>query len=71
MQTVSQRTPDVQLLDWLKLPEEKFPSICCAECKNSVWNAEKKLYLCLYCGILVEGEDTCDEAEAEVKNFDT
>ena len=71
MQTVAQRTTEAQLLDWLKLPEEKFPVICCAECKNSVWHAEKNLYLCLYCGILVEGEDTCDEAEAAIKNFDT
>ncbi|MBR2518555.1 MAG: hypothetical protein IKE46_02020 [Selenomonadaceae bacterium] len=54
---------DFNNTDNFKPPEEEFPDVCCRECKNSSWNAQRNLFQCSCHEILVVGEDSCDEAE--------
>lgn len=54
---------DAENLDILKPSQEKFPDICCEDCKFSLWNAQKNLFWCTWYGIFVTGDDSCDEAE--------
>lgn len=63
MQYVEQEVFDFENIDNFRPPEEEFPAVCCRECKNVSWNAQRNLFHCDYHGIFVYGEDTCDEAE--------
>ena len=63
MDTYIPESLDAANLDIFKPPQEKFSDICCEDCKYSLWNAQKKLFQCTWYGILVEGNDSCDEAE--------
>ena len=54
---------DAANLDIFKPAQEKFPDISCKDCKFSLWLAQKNLFQCTWYGILVEGNDSCDEAE--------
>ena len=63
LQEIDQDNFDFNDIDNFRPPEEEFPDICCRECKNWSWNAQRNLFLCTYHGFLVRGEDSCDEAE--------
>ncbi len=63
MQDVEQEIFDFDDVENFRPPEEDFPDICCRECKNVSWNAQRKLFRCSCHEIFVYGEDTCDEAE--------
>lgn len=63
MTTLEPEFVDPATFDDFKPPQEKIPDICCEDCKYSTWLAQKKLFQCTWYGILVEGDDSCDEAE--------
>lgn len=63
MQDVEQEIFDLDDVENFRPPEEEFPKVCCRECKNVSWNAQRNLFQCLRYGIFVDGSDSCDEAE--------
>ena len=68
MLTVEQQRIYREIIGSLKPPEEKFPDVCCRECKFSSWDVQRNLFHCACHGIFVTGEDSCDEAESLTLN---